>query len=319
MKKKYAYYPGCSSAGTSKEYDVSTRELCKELGVELVDVPDWSCCGSTPAHQVDQRLSAALASRNLAQAEQLELDQVLTPCPSCLKNLHNALEHMDEDPAFKAAVDALTERPLEKHPKVSSVLQVILEDVTPEEIAARVKKPLKGLKLVAYYGCIMTRPGRSMHFDDEENPTSIDRLMEAAGATMLPFPLKTECCGGSFAIPRNDVTARLGGRIMELAQEAGADAVVVACPLCQMNLDLRQGQINSANKMNLKMPVFYFTQLLGYAMGLPDSALELGKLVVDPKPLLKNAGKEAQADEAAKAAPAAKEEKAAVAKEEAGA
>lgn len=311
MSKKYAYYPGCSGAGTSKEYDVSTRALCKALEVELVDIPDWNCCGSTPAHQVDQRLSAALSARNLAQAEQLELNQVLTPCPSCLKNLHNALEHMDEDPAFKAAVDALTERPLTKHPKVSSVLQAVLEDITPETIASMVKKPLKGLKLVAYYGCIMTRPGRSMHFDDEENPTSLDRLMEAAGATMLPFPLKTECCGGSFAIPRNDVTARLGGRLMELAQEAGADAVVVACPLCQMNLDLRQKQINAANNMNLKMPVFYFTQLLAYALGLPDSALALNKLVVDPKPLLASLGKEAPAPEAApKAAPKVDKEEA---------
>lgn len=292
MAKKYAYYPGCSGGATSKEYDVSTRAVCKALGVELVDIPDWSCCGSTPAHQVDQRLSAALSARNLAQAEALDLDQVITPCPSCLKNLHNALEHMDESPAFKAAVDALTGRPLGRHPKVGSVLQAVLEDVAPEGLAALVKKPLTGLKLVAYYGCLMTRPARSMHFDDEENPTSLDRLMEACGATMLPFPLKTECCGGSFGIPRNDVTARLAGRIMELAREAGADAVVVACPLCQMNLDLRQGQINSANGLNLNIPVFYFTQLMGLALGLPDSALELGKLVVDVKPALEKLGRE---------------------------
>ena len=312
MAKKYAYYPGCSSAGTSKEYDVSTRAVCKALGVELVDIPDWSCCGSTPAHQVDQRLSAALSARNLAQAEALELEQILTPCPSCLKNLHNAQEHMDESPAFKASVDALTQRPLTKRPKLSSVLQAILEDVTPETIAKMTKKPLKGLKLVAYYGCLMTRPARSMHFDDEENPTSLDRIMEAAGATMLPFPLKIECCGGSFGIPRNDVTARLGGRIMEAALEAGADAVVVACPLCQMNLDLRQRQINSANGLNLDMPVFYFTQLLGLAFDLPAKSLELGKLVVDVKPALDKIGKEEQADKAA-AAPKA------VSKEEAGA
>ena len=310
MAKKYAYYPGCSGGATSKEYDASTRAVCKALGVELVDIPDWSCCGSTPAHQVDQRLSAALAARNLAQAEQLELDQVLTPCPSCLKNLHNAVEHMEESPVFKASVDALTERPLTKHHNVSSVLQVVLEDVTPEAIAKLMKKPLKGLKLVAYYGCLMTRPGRSMHFDDEENPTSLDRLMEACGATMLPFPLKTECCGGSFGIPRNDVTARLGGRIMELAKEAGADAVVVACPLCQMNLDLRQGQINAANGLGLNLPVFYFTQLLGLALGLPDKSLELGKLVVDVKPALAKVGREEPAAAPAKTAPKESKEEA---------
>lgn len=308
MSKKYAYYPGCSGGATSREYDASTRAVCKALGLELVDIPDWSCCGSTPAHQVDARLSAALSARNLAQSEELGLDELITPCPSCLKNLHNAVEHMDESPAFKAAVDALTLRPLTRHHKVGSVLQAILEEITPDGLAKVVKKPLSGLKLVAYYGCLMTRPGRSMHFDDEENPTSLDRLMTAAGATMLPFPLKTECCGGSFGIPRNDVTARLAGRIMELAEEAGADAVVVACPLCQMNLDLRQRQINSANRLHLNMPVFYFTQLLGLALGLPDSALELGKLVVDVKPALAKIGQEApKAPE--KAAPkAAKEE-----------
>lgn len=305
MTRKYAYYPGCSGGATSREYDVSTRAVCRALGLELADIPDWSCCGSTPAHQVDQRLSAALAARNLAQAEQLELDRVITPCPSCLKNLHNALEHMDESPAFKAAVDALTERPLTRRPKVGSVLEAIYADVTPEGLAKLVKKPLSGLKLVAYYGCLMTRPARSMHFDDEENPVSLDRLMEAAGATMLPFPLKTECCGGSFGIPRNDVTARLGGRILELAREAGADAVVVACPLCQMNLDLRQGQINSANGWNLDLPVFYFTQLLGLALGLPDSALEMNKLVVDVKPALDKIGWEAPAEKAAAPAPKA--------------
>lgn len=294
MSRKYAYYPGCSGGATSREYDASTRAVCSALDVELVDIPDWSCCGSTPAHQVDQRLSAALSARNLAQAEDLGLDKVITPCPSCLKNLHNAVEHMNESPVFKASVDALTERPLAKDHKVSSVLQVVLEDVTAEEVAKLVKKPLKGLKLVAYYGCLMTRPARSMHFDDEENPTSLDRLMEAAGATMLPFPLKTECCGGSFGIPRNDVTASLAGRIMEMAQEAGADAVVVACPLCQMNLDLRQGQINSANNLKLNMPVFYFTQLLGVAMGLPESSLEMNKLVVDVKPALAKIGSESK-------------------------
>ncbi len=227
--KTYVYYPGCSGAGTSKEYDGSTRALCSALGLTLKDIPDWNCCGSTPAHTVDHTLSAALTARNLAQAEALGLDKIITPCPSCLKNTHNAIEHM-RDPHFREAVDKLTLRPLTREHSVSSVLQVLLEEITPEEIAKRVKKPLKGLKIVPYYGCLMTRPGRSMHFDDEENPTSLDRIMQAAGATVLPFPFKVECCGGAFGIPRNDVVARLGGRIMEMAALSGADAVVAACP-----------------------------------------------------------------------------------------
>lgn len=294
----YAYYPGCSSAGTSKEYDLSTRALCAALGLTLRDVPDWNCCGSSPAHTVDHTLSAALAARNLAQAESLGLDNFITPCPSCLKNVHNAIEHMREG-AFKDKVDKLTLRPLTREHSAKSVLQVILEDVRPEGIAARTRKPLSNLRLVPYYGCLMTRPGRSMRFDDEENPTSLDVLLEAAGAVVPHFPFKLECCGGAFGIPRGDVVARLGGRVLSLAKSLGADAVVVACPLCQMNLDARQGQINSASGLNINMPVLYYTQLLGLALGLDESKLGLKQLVVDPSNVLRKAARPAVKEAAA--------------------
>lgn len=291
LDASYAYYPGCSGSGTSMEYDKSTRAVCAALGVNLVDIPDWNCCGSSPAHTVDASLSAALSARNLAQAETVGLSNTLTPCPSCLKNLHNAVEHM-KDPAFKASVDELTERPLQKEHTVKSVLQVIYEDVTPEGLAAKVKRPLTGLKLAPYYGCLMTRPGKSMHFDDEENPVSIDRLMEALGAEIVPFPLKVDCCGASFGIPRADVVAQLSGRILESADSFGADAMVAACPLCQMNLDMRQGQVNSRNKLSLNLPVFYYTQLIGLALGLEEKALALDKLIVNPAPALAKIGTE---------------------------
>ncbi|MDR2504157.1 MAG: CoB--CoM heterodisulfide reductase iron-sulfur subunit B family protein [Deltaproteobacteria bacterium] len=304
-EKAYAYYPGCSSGGTSKEYDASTRAVCAALGIRLVDVPDWNCCGSTPAHTVDHALSAALSARNLAQSESLGLDTFITPCPSCLKNTHNAIEHM-RDGAFRAEVDKLTLRPLQREHKAQSVLQVLLEDITPEGLAAKVRKPLSGLKVAAYYGCLMTRPGRSMHFDDEENPTSMDRLLEAAGAEVLPFPFKMECCGGAFGVPRPDVPARLGGRILSLAREAGADALAAACPLCQMNLDMRQEQIKAAGRLRFHLPVFYYTQLIGLALGLEESTLLLDKLVVNPKPALAKIGRRpVQGDEAAKQGSAA--------------
>ncbi|MDL2285546.1 CoB--CoM heterodisulfide reductase iron-sulfur subunit B family protein [Desulfovibrio sp. OttesenSCG-928-F07] len=311
--KSYAYYPGCSGAGTSIEYDASTRAVCEALDIKLVDIPDWNCCGSTPAHTVDHTLSAALSARNLAQSESLGLDHILTPCPSCLKNTHNAIEHL-KDEHFKQMVNALTQRPLTREHSVSSVLQIILEEITPAEITARVKKPLTGLKVVPYYGCLMTRPGRSMHFDDEENPTSLDLIMEAAGATVLPFAFKVECCGGAFGIPRNDVVAKLGGRIMEMAKLAGADAVVAACPLCQMNLDMRQGQIRSKNNLDVNMPVFYYTQLLGLALGVDEKKLRFEKLITNPKAVLGNIGKNSgaakpeQTGTGAEAAAPAKEE-----------
>lgn len=277
------YFPGCSGQGTSIEYDISTRAVCHALDIELKEIPDWNCCGSTPAHTVDQVLSGALSARIFAQGENVGITDVVTPCPSCLKNLRNCLHHR-EDELFAARVDALTERPLAMEHSIKSVLQVIMEDVGLENVKVRMRRTLKGLKVVPYYGCLMTRPSSVMKFDDPENPTSLDILLETLGAEVLPFPLKTDCCGASFAIPERSVVPRQAGRILNLAAELGADAVVVACPLCQMNLDLRQGQINFKNKTQLKLPVPYFTQLMAYCFGLADSDVAFNKLAVTMQP-----------------------------------
>lgn len=309
----FGYFPGCSGLGTSLEYEKSTRAVCAALGVGLTEVPDWNCCGSTPAHTMDAALSAALSSRVFSQAGKSGLKDVLTPCPSCLKNLRNCLNHMD-DPVFAERVEALTERPLEPGYSVRSVLQVIVEEVGMDAIKALVKKPLTGMKVVPYYGCLMTRPGAAMRFDDPENPTSLDRLLEALGAEVLPFPLKTDCCGASFSIPARNVVPRLTGRILETAVELGADAVVVACPLCQMNLDLRQGQINSKNSSSLNIPVPYFTQLMGYAFGLSDGEIAFDKLAVNVQPAFDcMSRRQDEAAQAAAKAAAAKAEKEAAA------
>ena len=280
---KYAYYPGCSGLGTSQEYDSSTRAVCRALGVELVDIPDWSCCGSTPAHTVDHLLSSALAARNLALAENLDATALITPCPSCLTNLKVAVHRMS-DREFRLQVNKLLDKPVDRSTPVKSVLQVLAEDVGPDAVAEMLpNKPLAGLKLAPYYGCIMNRPPEVMQFDDHENPTAMDKLMAALGAEVLPFPLKVECCGASFGIPRKDIVARLSGRLLEAAADLGAHAVVTACPLCQMNLDLRQGQASAAMGRNFQLPVFYYTQLVGLALGIPQSELGLSKLSVNPR------------------------------------
>ena len=283
MSMAIGYFPGCSGLGTSMEYESSTRAVCRTLGITLKDIPDWNCCGSTPAYTTDHVLSSALSARVFAQAETVGITDVITPCPSCLKNLHNCLNDM-EDPLFAARVEALTERPLSRPHSVKSVLQVIVEDIGLEAFGPLIRRPLKGLKVVPYYGCLMVRPGKVMQFDDPENPTSLDRLLEALGAEVLPFPLKTDCCGASYAIPKRDVVPRLTGRILDLAVELGADAVVVACPLCQMNLDLRQGQINRKNNTRHNIAVPYFTQLMAYAFGLPDGDAAFNKLAVNVRP-----------------------------------
>jgi heterodisulfide reductase subunit B len=288
MADAYAYYPGCSGLGTSREYEQSTRAICRALGIELRDIPDWSCCGSTPAHTVDHVFSAALSARNLALVEDLGLETVITPCPSCLTNLKVA-SHRMHDESFFNDVNALLDKPCGNSVAVKSVLQVLIEDLGPEAIRDKVSKPLAGLKVAPYYGCIMNRPPEIMRFDDPENPTAMDTILQALGAEVVPFPLKVECCGASYGVARKDIVMHLSGKLLDLAQDNGADAMVTACPLCQMNLDLRQGQINSALGRDFRMPVFYYTQLMGLALSIDADELGLNRLNVNPKRALHRA------------------------------
>jgi heterodisulfide reductase subunit B len=289
MSLSIGYYPGCSGQGTSIEYEQSTRTVFARLGIALSEIPDWSCCGSTPAHTVNHVLSAALSARNLELAAKAGMETVTTPCPSCLSNLRTA-HHKMENEEFRAEVAALLETECASIAEVKSTLQVLVEDFGIDSIKAKITRPLEGLRVACYYGCIMNRPKDLMQFDDPEHPMAMDNIMKACGAEVLPFPLKVECCGASAGIPRKDIVAELSGRLLDAAALLGVDAVVTACPLCQMNLDLRQSQANAARGTNHQMPVFYFTQLMGLAMGLSAEDMGLSKLCVDPNPCLKRAG-----------------------------
>ena len=283
----FAYYPGCSAKGSSADYEMSVQAVCRALDVKLEEIPEWNCCGSTPAHAVDIELSAALCARNLDIAAKQKAEILLTPCPSCMSNLKLAAHRM-ENPEFRARVNELLDEPVaDKLPPVTSVMQGLAEKVGVEAIAKRVRKPLKGLRLAAYYGCLMSRPAEIMNFGDPENPMLMEEILTACGAEMADFPLKTACCGASFGIPERPMTARNSGRILELASRLGVDAIVVACPLCQMNLDLRQNQAGRAGETHFNIPVLYFTQLLGLAYDLPESELGLNKLCVSADRVVK--------------------------------
>jgi len=295
MPESYAYYPGCSGLGTSREYELSTRKVCQALDLELREIPDWSCCGSSPAHTVDHVFSSALAARNLALVEEMGLETVITPCPSCLTNLKVAAWRMQEE-SFLQEVNQYLEQPCKNQVQVKSVLQALVEDVSLSRIKEQVQNPLKGLKIAPYYGCIMNRPPGIMDFDDPENPTAMDQILKALGAQVVDFPLKVECCGASYGIPRQEVVLHLSGKLLDLARVQGADALAVPCPLCQMNLDMRQNQINSFLQQDFQLPVFYYTQLMGMAFGLEHKELGLDKLCVDPLPAL-NRAKQRQAEE----------------------
>jgi len=205
------------------------------------------------------------------------LDTVMTPCPGCLKALKGALKTRDAHP--EALAQALG-RPLSERVHAISVLQLLYEKVGPEALSQVVRWPFDGLAVVPYYGCLLTRPQTVAAFDDPENPVSMDRLLEAVGCTVADFPFKTECCGATSAMTRSDIVARLSGRLLDMARRLGARAMVVACPLCQQNLDLRQAQVEKAMGTRFGIPVFYLTQVIGWALGLPAQDLGLDKLIV---------------------------------------
>jgi heterodisulfide reductase subunit B2 len=274
---RIGYYPGCSLLGSSREFDESSRAVLTVLGVDLVEVPDWNCCGASSAHILNHDLSLALPGRILALAEQAGLAEILAPCAACLNRLLTAQQAFDKHPEKRAEVAQAIGLPLQGKVRVVNILEVL--DRLADRIAAKVRRPF-ARKVVNYYGCLMVRPPRVMNFDRMEDPESMDRLMNMAGAESLPWPFKTECCGASFSITRTDIVARLGGRLVEGAVKRGAEAIIVACPMCHSNLDLRRPEINAQLQKDHAIPVMFVTQAIGLAMGLDSRSLGLSRHMV---------------------------------------
>jgi heterodisulfide reductase subunit B len=270
-KEAIAYYPGCSLHGTSSEYDLSTRAVLSTLGVALEEPKNWSCCGSTPAHSTDRYLSVSLPLGNALAAEKAGFDHITTPCPSCFIRLRTA-QRESREPSPDLKIDHL--------------LQTVTERIGYRRVQEKVLSPLTGLKVVCYYGCIITRPPKITGSREYEYPVGMDRLMKAAGATPLDWSYKTRCCGATLGITQAAISRRLTEKILQNAKRVGADAVVVACPLCHINLDAHQGQIGEESGETFNMPIVYFTQLLGLAFGIHPSRLGLNKHIVDPGPLM---------------------------------
>ena len=277
---KYAYYPGCSLSGMAREYDLSTRAVARALGIELEEIPDWNCCGASSAHATSHLLSVALPARNLGLAEGMGLDVVI-PCAACYHNLANARHEMMRDPGLTGQVNAITEVPFTGKIGVKSLVQAIVEDYGIDRLKALVTKPLKGLKVAAYYGCLLVRPPYLTGWDDPEDPQAIDRLVEAVGAQPVAWAGKVQCCGAGHALARTDIVVKLANDIVGLARDAGAEAIVAACPMCQNNLDQRQAAAEQRFGSRLGLPVYYFTQLLGLALGIGPKELGLDTHFVD--------------------------------------
>ena len=269
---KFSYYPGCCYETSAREYDMSSRAVCKKLSIELEEIADWNCCGSTAAHSTSHLLALSLSARNLALAEQKGLD-VVAACAACYQRLAIARHELNGDPDLLAQVNSVTGLPYQASHRVLSMPEVIAA-YGADNLRARVNKPLTGLKIAAYYGCLLVRP-RTIQIDDEENPHILEQIMECCGAQPVDWNYKTECCGAGLGISNEDIVFKLVADILEDAAAHGADCIICACPLCHFNLDLRQVKINKKLKQKFNLPIFYFTQLVGLATGVNPAALSL--------------------------------------------
>ncbi len=258
-KLSYSYYPGCSLESMAKEYDQSVRACAQWLDVELVELEDWSCCGASSGHCTNRELSLALPARNLALAEKEGRD-VAIACAACFLRFRQTMHILGGDDALRETTEKAIDATYRGDIDVRHVVDIFARKVGLEEIKRRVKKPLDGLKVVCYYGCYLVRPPEVTQFDDPDNPTIMDKLLAAIGAETLDWTHKVECCGGNLMLARSDIVNKLVGDICQAANEAGADAIVSACPLCQANLDTRQ-------PASEKIPSFYFSELLALALG----------------------------------------------------
>ncbi len=272
----YTYFPGCSaSEGGAKAYNWSAQAVSKVLDIDLVELEDWNCCGSTPSISVDELGALCMAARDLALAEKRGLDMV-TPCSACYVVLNHTNAYLKGYPLIKAKVDeALAAGGLEYHGtvKVRHLLDIVTSDIGYDAIESKVKNPLSGLRVAPYYGCQVVRPG--FGFDHPESPQSLDKLIASLGAEPTFFPLKARCCGGSLIISEEDLALDLIRRLLESASNNGAECLVTVCPLCQTNLDAYQSQVNKKFKTKFNLPVLFFTQLMGVAFGLGEEELGL--------------------------------------------
>ncbi|MBN1304653.1 MAG: 4Fe-4S dicluster domain-containing protein [Anaerolineales bacterium] len=285
-KNAVGYYPGCSLHSTGVEFNISAKAVCEALDIHLVEPDGWVCCGSTPIHRADPEYALRLPMENLRLIEQSGLEEVTMPCAACFNHHKNALYEIRNHEDRKAAIDESMEYTYRDSVKVTTLYDSILEHIDPETLQGKITRPLKDLKVVCYYGCLLTRPPQVTESKHPENPTELDEMMKIMGAEVKDWSYKTCCCGATHSLSRPDIVHDLSSKLIKAAQQTGAEAIVVACPLCHTNLDARQFQMD----LETPMPVLYFTQLLALALNLPTKAAALNKNLVDPRPLLNEKG-----------------------------
>jgi heterodisulfide reductase subunit B len=280
---KVSYYPGCSLEGTAVDYAASIAGVADLLDLTLAELEDWNCCGATAAHSTNHNLALALPARNLALAQAAGRD-VVVPCALCFNRLKVA------EKALQGPAGAHLGIPYRGGLKVWDLLAYLTQDAYLKELGPKVVRPLTGLKAVGYYGCLAARPPAVTDHPEAENPQNLERLLKVLGAQPVDWSFKTDCCGAGLAVARPDIIDTLVQRLYERALRAGADCFVVSCQMCQANLDLPQKRIAKKFGRDYYLPVLYFTELIGLALGHPEAAGWLTKHLVDPVPLLEKIG-----------------------------
>ena len=285
--KEYAYFPGCSLEKIAQSYHLSAIETTRKLGVELKELEDWNCCGATAYFHVDELLAYTLTARNLAMAEKEGLDLV-APCSACYKNSYFTNANLQEDPELAEHINyALEEDNLNYSGNISvrHLIEVFVDEVGLEEVKSKVSRPLEGLRVAPYYGCQIVRPRKNG--EDVEQPQFFEDLLSAIGADAIEYyPLKIYCCGGSLILTSRRAALNMVRNLLQTAVDHGADVIATACPLCQVNLECYQNQVNQEFGTKLSIPVIYFTQLVGLAMGIDRKSLGIGKELVSATPAL---------------------------------
>ncbi|HWR82225.1 MAG TPA: CoB--CoM heterodisulfide reductase iron-sulfur subunit B family protein [Candidatus Deferrimicrobium sp.] len=286
----YAYYPGCSLEHTASPYDKSVRAVFAALGIGLHEIEDWNCCGATMYMSVKKIVGYSISARNLAIAQNMGM-QICAPCSSCYTILRKTNRHIGWDPkerdkineALKAAGLSYTTLVEVRHP-----LDILINDVGLDAIRSKVQTSLSGIRVAPYYGCQIVRPHG--HFDDVDDPVTMDRLLAAVGATVTHYPAKVRCCGGMLMTTQEEVALKLNLTLLQAAVDNGADVIATACPLCEMNLEAYQKKINRLFGQNFKIPVVYFSHVLGIALGLKPREIGMDKFIIRPEKLCAAAG-----------------------------
>ena len=280
---RYSFYPGCTLRSTAREFGLSTHAVCEALGIELIELEDWNCCGASSAHSASRTLGLALPARNLAKAQETGVDLAIS-CAGCYARCVEADSSLRGGGEESAMLQELLQFEYRGTVRPRSLLEIFVHDFDVSSLRTKVLRSLQGLRPVSYYGCVMVRPLEKRGWDDPEHPRSMDGLVQGLGAESVAWSYSTDCCGAGLGLSRRDIVVALTARLLDAAEEAGANCLVTACPLCHANLDTRQ------RDRARKMPVFYFTELMGLAFGLSGAAEWFRRHLVSPRPLLRRLG-----------------------------